>query len=265
MSQTEILVVLLVIVFLASLIIWQIRSARAFKNRHRNKPRIPKEDPWDHLSFIEDNSTKKSGLGSRQIKLHRNENWKIQPEIGNYAKAWLKPETNTILFYEGGEVGPDKIIGWFEDEKIANHLRKEGLTSATILSCDRRYCTIELEIIDQYETQIRKKREEDFKAKILKPYKPKSDWTLRFSVLEELTQDINVQLKHLNSEELLNIKDSIHQAIWLEDESGRKISKDCYQDYNSLIRTLRAFYSGLDIKIKKILKANENWELTIGV
>ena len=262
MTTKEILIVLAIALIIISSIIWSARSNKKTKPS-QPKDQSPPEDPWDHLS-----SEKKQAEGKilreMKLRLNRNDNWEEYPEIGNYANAWLKPDTDTILFYEGGAVG-GYPIGWIEDREIADHLRKEGVTSATILSCDKRYCTIEFTMHDMYEPEIREQREQNFKEKLLKPYKPKKDWDLMFNMSADFDPSAEVHLKRLSSDEVLNDNESIHKSIWVEDNEGNRLSEPGYFEHDKLIRTLRAFYSGLDVKIKKVEKTGDQYKFTIGL
>jgi hypothetical protein len=257
MSVTAILITLGLIISAILFIRWAgIRDKRQIKTD---------EDPWDHLSSDSNDKSSKPGFGTSIIKANRNENWEVEPEIGNSASPWLKPNTDTVIFYEHGQIaGPP--AAWIEDKRIADHLRKEGLASAGILAFDKQSCTIEITLYDEYEPEIRKKREDNFREKLLKPYTPRQDWTLTFKMVSGLAPDVDVHLRYLDSEEVLKQEDSIHRAIWLEDDNENRISKDSYQNHDYLIRTLRACYSGQDLKIKKIEKGKQNnWELTVGI
>jgi hypothetical protein len=258
MTASAILVTILLVVAIVILI-------RYLGTREKQRSRS-KEDPWDHLSSENKGKTDKLGFNTNRIRINRNEGWEFEPTVGEAATPWLKPETDTVLFYERGTVGGAGLIGWIENKEIANHLRKEGIATAITLSFDERSCLIEFAMYDEYEPEIRKKQKDDFKEKLLKPYKPRQDWTLTFTMAKGLSPDSKLQIKHLDAESVAYKEDSIHKSIWLEDENNRKVSEDSYFDYNNLIKTLRAIYSGLDLKIKDIKKSKgNNWELTIGI
>lgn len=260
MEPLELLLIIAIAMLLVALIAWQVKSSSRKKPNQQSK-----EDPWDHLSSNEEKSSGKLGFGTHKIRINRNENWEEEPKIGNSANPWLKPDTDTILFYEKGSAGGAGLVGWIENTEIACHLRKEGIASATILSYDDSSCLIELELINRYKEDIEQEQKESFKARLLKPYKPKSDWSLTFNMVDGFTPDKKVHLKCLDSEEVINRNDSPHKAVWIEDSIGKKVSKHTYLNYDNLIRTLRAYYSGHNVRIKEVKKVDEQFEFTIGI
>ena len=74
-----------------------------------------------------------------------------------------------------------------------------------------------------------------------------------------------VVLKHHSLEEVINDIDSINQAIWIEDSEGNVLSESNYTLTNDVIKTLRAYYSGLLVQIKSIKKASNFYDFEIGI
>lgn len=202
---------------------------------------------------------------SNHFRAERWNNPDLSPNKGDYVKLWRKPGTSIINIYAPGSVGGMGLLGRLENHKIADHLSKEGLYNAEIKSFNERYLFLDIELSNETMADVRQQSEDNLKEKLLKPYKPKTDWNLSFNMIPGFDPKKEIQLKCLTVEEIVSHEGSIHDALWIEDKSGNRLSEKTYFEYDKLLRTLRALITGLDIKIKSIKKKGNQFELILGV
>jgi len=187
----------------------------------------------------------------QKVNFRREIDEEFNVKIGDYVKLWNKPESNRVNIYAKGSVGGKGLIGYSNNDSIANHLSKSGLYEAKIAFLKNIIITLEIILLNEYKTKddIRKEYFEKSKEQITKKYNPKKDWILRFRIDEKIKKDEKFEIGFNDLNKVLSDIENLHKCIWLKSSDGKVISIDNESGSTDTMKTLRAIYSGYVIDL----------------
>lgn len=193
----------------------------------------------------------------------RHPNEDVTPLVGEEVKLWRKPNTDQVNIYVKGTVGGEGLIGFIENEQIANHLSVGGQYKAVISRFDYNYLYLSLALKDEYKTleDYREEQKEKWEDEILKPYKPKLNWEVVFDLSTTSKKDKNIALGY-NSKKDLNFNE-LNSNIWLQDDEGNIISITNKSGSATTIKTLRALYSDYRLNLEFSRKEYGHYYFTV--
>lgn len=189
-------------------------------------------------------------------------------KIGEELNLYEVPNSNKINFYVPGTIGNTGLAGYIYNSFIYNHLLNTEylVIENEVKFVNNSYIDLEIKLYTDKESII--KQNESYKTdwvnSILKKYKPKSEWSLRFYTTEKINFD-DLQIKVVEKELISDFYNKPQDAIWLEDANNTKISVENYIHSPDVTKTLKATYSGHVLKIKRIEKDRNYFTIIVEI
>ena len=186
-----------------------------------------------------------------QIKVARIQSDEFDINLHDKVNIWNRPDTNEINIYAKGSGGGRGKVGIFQSEKIAQHLQKGGLYTATIVKLNLFKIELEIELIQEFKTaeDYRSEQNERYTEQLKKTYKPKNPWTVNYIIEQENVNKKALKIMTNDLATTINNIDNFRDNIWLVDKDGYKINAVNHSNSDDIMKTLRASFSGHNLVI----------------
>jgi hypothetical protein len=181
--------------------------------------------------------------------------------VGDELNIWNKPNTKEVNLYAKGFVGGNGLVGTTSNSTISFHLNKTenlfvenkvvGLTKNTIDLHINMYCD------KNAAEENQKNHKSEWIEKLNKKYNPKTSWELRF-YSENKIEEKDFLIKMIDKNQLEDFYQKDTETIWLTKKNGERIIAENSIRSGGTEKTLRASFSGHELKVIDFKKEN-NW------
>jgi len=203
---------------------------------------------------------------NKTIRFEKKSDFSIN--IGDELNLWNKPNTSQLYLYIKGSTGNSGLAGVTKNSTISYHLEEtDNLfieNEVVALTSNSIHLLINMFTDEKAVEKMQQNYQTEWIEKLNKKYTPRTSWELRFYSKLKISKN-DLLIKTIDKSQILEYYQKENDAIWLTNLKNEKLPAENYIRSGGAEKTLRAVFSGHEIKILTFKKESNWYYLEVGI